>query len=433
MADPRVPSPYYNDPYLADIASNIGKAFSVGNMGKSLVERAQADHLRLESDKLARENASRTRGANLIRTMNPGDDVRELAATGYEGDVPVAQTAGTTLYTIANNANSTTEQRAGAALGDGHVPTKDTAYSAADRELVAARDARDAAQRTAISAGPGYAAVAESRRNHDQELQFKKDTRWDKPENVAPGDANFHLSDDPRFPATAPSGSIPAPKPLPADHLVKIADPNNPTNVSGIFAPTADAIGKPVAPGQPRADHMVLTPDPNHPGQTMYAQATAGLPAPDTKTIDTKEAEANAIAYSALDSIGATGVSPDGHAIMSPEFIALYGAKLPAAKEAAVKARQTNKNPGAAEAAFLDALGVPAGRMFKPSGTPIIGSGPAAMVPRPPGAAAAAPAVAPPVESLPASVAGALKEGVHTTFGNGQTWTKQNGVPVRVK
>lgn len=36
-------------------------------------------------------------------------------------------------------------------------------------------------------------------------------------------------------------------------------------------------------------------------------------------------------------------------------------------------------------------------------------------------------------QTLPPHAAASLKEGVHTTFGNGQVWTLQNGQPVRVK
>lgn len=38
-----------------------------------------------------------------------------------------------------------------------------------------------------------------------------------------------------------------------------------------------------------------------------------------------------------------------------------------------------------------------------------------------------------PAVSLPAAAAAQLKEGVNTTFGNGQTWTLQNGKPAQVK
>jgi hypothetical protein len=34
---------------------------------------------------------------------------------------------------------------------------------------------------------------------------------------------------------------------------------------------------------------------------------------------------------------------------------------------------------------------------------------------------------------LPAEARAQLKEGIHTTFGNGQTWTLQNGNPVQVQ
>lgn len=45
----------------------------------------------------------------------------------------------------------------------------------------------------------------------------------------------------------------------------------------------------------------------------------------------------------------------------------------------------------------------------------------------------AAPAPAAPGQSLDAPPASALKEGINTTFGNGQTWTLRNGQPTRVK
>src|SRR5260221_8584959 len=59
----------------------------------------------------------------------------------------------------------------------------------------------------------------------------------------------------------------------------------------------------------------------------------------------------------------------------------------------------------------------------------ISGKSPAAEGATPTGAgAAAAPAAA-----LPDAARSALKEGVHTTFGNGQVWTLRNGQPERVK
>jgi hypothetical protein len=35
-------------------------------------------------------------------------------------------------------------------------------------------------------------------------------------------------------------------------------------------------------------------------------------------------------------------------------------------------------------------------------------------------------------DQLPAAAASQLKEGTHTTFGNGQVWTKKNGKPERI-
>ena len=411
----------YTDPYMAEIASNIGKAFSADTMGKSVVQRAQAEHLRLQTDKLTRERDARLRGGNLLRqNASP----TELAANGYEGDIPIAQTSGTTLYMRANDPNASTEEKAGAYLGAGHAIGKDSAFSAADRELVAARDARDAKARSDSSAGIGAGAtIAVGRMAEDGRMA----RRFDAPHNTAEGAAvNFNPA-DPRFAGGPVSGSVLAPKPLPADHLVKIADPNNPSNISGLFATTKDAVGKPVAPGHVGADKTVIVEGPD--GKPVYAQASTavanGMPAATARapaTPDTKESEANAIVYSALQSIGATSVNGSTVEI-APDFLAMYGDKLPAAKEAAVLARQKSKNPGAAEAAFLTALGVEPGRMFKPKGTPLIGSGPAAMVPRP---GAAAPAAAPAVTADPL-------EGRTATDGNGNKIMRQHGQWVPVK
>jgi hypothetical protein len=62
----------------------------------------------------------------------------------------------------------------------------------------------------------------------------------------------------------------------------------------------------------------------------------------------------------------------------------------------------------------------------RPDAAAPIGSGPA------PAAPSAKPAAAPaaPASSLPVNL---LKEGVETSFKNGQTWTLKNGKPTQVK
>lgn len=456
MADPRVSNPAYDDPYLAGIASNIGKMFSVGNMGKTIVQRAQAQHYQLQNDKLAMEAAKRSAIAGQFRNANGGPITPQqfdaITADSFEGGMKPSDVAGLTLYRQSNTAQPDSVI-ARSFVGAGHGLNKGEGVSMEDREGIRSRDAANSKAASDSSAGI-HAGATIAAANIAEGGRMAR--RWDAPHNTSEGAAVNYNPADPRFKDGPPSGSVLAPKPLPADHLVKAADPNDPTNVSGVFLSTKNAEGARVAPGRASADKFVESTDAD--GVTTYQPVSPGLPGkaphvtadktvvvegPDGKpvymqaseaikskaaaatarqpaTVDTKEAEANAIAYNALQSIGATMVD-GGTVTMHPDFLAMYGDKLPAAKEAAVKARQTSKNPGAAEAAFLEALGIPAGRMFKPKGTPIVGSGPAAMVPRP-----GAPA------SAPAAVADPL-DGRTATGPNGQKVIRRGGqwVPVQ--
>lgn len=458
MADPRVSNPAYDDPYLAGIASNIGKMFSVGNMGRTIVQRAQAQHYQLQNDKLAMEAAKRSSIAGSFRNSNGApltpQQIDAMTGDAVEGGMKPSDIAGMTLYRQSNTGQPVSAVGR-AFVGAGHAIGKDQGLSVEDREAVAARENNEAARRSSISAGPGYAAVAESRRYHDNELAFKDKTRWDAPIHVAPGSGLILNPGDARTPSDMIAGEVAVPVPAKpsADKFVQSYDPETkqttwrqategipgPPPHADRFVPSTDSDGnttyQPVSPGLPaKADHIgadktVVVEGPD--GKPVYAKAseavkngavatTARPPATKAATSD----EAKRILYNALESIGAVRPNDKGTMEMDPDFVSQFGGNFPAAEEAAMEALKTSKNVGTAQQEILRALKIPEGHTFKPRGTPIIGSGPAALVPRQ-GTVAAPPAA-------PAAVKDPL-EGRTATGPNGQKVMRSGGqwVPVQ--
>ena len=158
-------------------------------------------------------------------------------------------------------------------------------------------------------------------------------------------------------------------------------------------------------------------------------RAGGGRAAAQTKALSKQE-------LGAIDAALADSAGTDLKNIDGPTLTRL---KARSAELALDPASDWHRNPsGAAEAAFAEMGGLEDTR----AGIPFVSS---RFVPKtgPTGAAPALPAVAPPAAApkpqpqaggaLPAAAAARLKEGVTTTFANGQTWMLQGGKPVQVR
>lgn len=350
-----------------------------------------------------------------------------------------------------------------------------------------------------IAAGASRANNADMIRaqndRHAADLDFKGKTRFDAPVHITPGSGLLFNPDDPRPPTGYKPGEVTVPVPAKPsrDHYVESEDPENPgknvyttakDGLPGKARPageryvqstdpvTGETTYQPVSPGlpgkadRPPADRYVKTVDAT--GKTVYALAREGLEAPPAADRFVPSTDANGVTtyqpvapglparadkpvrdpaatakaihdieLQALTDADAVEFNDNGVPIaMKDEFRQLHRANLPAAKQALAAELQATNDGARAAAAYNRVLGIKPGMTFKPKGTPIIGSGPAAMVggdsapPRAGGNPAAAATVS---DSLPPQAAASLKEGAETTFGNGQVWTKQNGAPVRVR
>lgn len=435
MADPT--GSRYSDPYLTEAAGNISKAFSPAKMGEAAVQGAHISVLRQQGAKLQREAAGRSAVSQAFANLH-GREATPEEISGIYSEAAGAGMKGEDLnqFVLGRNANTgqTPSVIARSFAGAGHAIGKDQGVTLEDREGVAARD--DAAKfklgttEAGIHAGATIQAanIAESGRMA---------RRYDAPHNVAPGDAVAFTPGDTRG-FGVPSGGIPAPKPLPP-HNVPQGDavflaPGDPR-----FAGTPN--GSVPAPKPPSAaDHVIIEDPVTHkPVLSKIGDAIANR-----STVTTARPPADmtvgptalsGIIFNAQRAMG--GIGDDKNT--KPEFTKMYGAKLDAAATAAGSVFQKTRDAAAAEKAYRETLGADPGSTFE--GTSMIGrlfgSQPGMTPPAGAPPVSAAPAAAPaPAEAaapaLPETAAATLREGVHTKFGNGQTWTKKDGVPVQV-
>lgn len=452
MMATRAPNPYYDDPNIAAIASNIRKAFVDSNPGQTALYRAHGRLYGLQADELERKARARSGIAGVFRAANGApltpQQVAEIAASGVEGSVDPKDPAQYTLYT-ASNAGQPSSNVARAFVGAGHVIGKDQAVTLEDRELVARRENDEAARRTGISAGATIEAArirdAGEDRRQGKELEFKDKIRWDKPVEVNQGVAVYPNADDPRMKGVAP-GSIPAPKPPAADRFVVVKNEDGTFSYrvaqDGLAAPTP-------ASEKPTADRFVLSENPEVPGTNQYVPVKPNTPGPAIK--DPKPAtppdispdEVMKLERSALADVGAA----DSQWNIDSAFQEQYGDRLPAARQAAAAAYQKSRNAADGQAAYLAALGIAPGskwdakkimRQFgatpsftppKGAASPVAGAvtGGAAPAPAaPPAAVAPAAGVAPPA---PANPAQRVPGQTYQTGRGPMTWTGTGWVP----
>jgi len=220
----RYRSPFYMDPQFAAIGSNLAKAFMPGDAS----EIARGRYYRIKADSAQREFDARRSIADRFRQAQ-GGPMEPNAVAGTTGDAieagNIGDVAKAQLY-YTSNTGQAAPSVARAFVGAGHAIGENQGVTLEDREAVAARADKARMARTAtsasIGAGPGYARVAEDRRQFgerqkfdrekwESERDFKERTRFDKPETVPEGHAVFPNATDPRFTGVE-QGSIPAPR-----------------------------------------------------------------------------------------------------------------------------------------------------------------------------------------------------------------------------
>lgn len=359
----RAVNPYYTDPNIEAIASNIRRAFVDSNPGQTAMQRQHARYYGLQGDEIERRQRARSGMAGVIRAANGAvltpEQVAQISGYGLEGGVDAKDPSQYVLFT-SSNAGQPSSAVARAFVGAGHAIGQNQAVTLEDRELVARRENDAAAQRSAISAGPGYAAVAESKRKNDAEMDFKERTRWDKPVEVSQGAAVYPSPEDKRMPGVAP-GTIPAPKPPAADRFV--VSPNGDGTYS--YRPAADGVAAPM-PSSERTP-LVDAVDPSSPTGVSRQPDKPGTarPAPKEPTpTDISPDEVMKLELPALQSVGAA----DAQWNVDSSFNEQYADKLPAARQAAAAAYQKSRNAADGQAAYLKALGIEPGSKWNSKG-----------------------------------------------------------------
>jgi hypothetical protein len=327
-----VANPYYDDPFLASIASNISRAFIDRNPGQTAAGRAQARLYGLQADELETKRGSRTKIAEQFRQLNgrPPTAAEYAVITGdtIEGGLKPGDIADSNLFYQSNSGQSPSLV-ARAVVGTGKTIGKGEGVTLEDRNELVARDERTKKDVAGIAAGPGYARVAEDRRQHGVDQEWKATTRWDKPATVGDGDAVFPSGEDPRFKGVAP-GSIPAPK---VDKMLPSFDENG----QPVYRKAAEGLRRP-------------------PTATEAAQTKPPRPGDINSPKEVSEAE-----WNILNKLGA--VDSDGK--IDPDFMAEFGDRIPSAL-AAIGAPGTNA--GSAEATYLKALGIEPGSTWSRGG-----------------------------------------------------------------
>lgn len=273
-----VANPYYDDPFLSSIASNISRAFIDRNPGQTAAGRAQARLYGLKADEIESGRAARTRIAAQFRQLNGRSPTPEEYAvmTGdtIEGGIKPGDIAESNLF-YQSNSGQPASNVARAVVGTGKTIGTNQGVTLEDRNEVAKRAEDEAARRSQIAAGPGYAGVAQREREANARLQFDKDNVYSKPVTVNPGDGVFYRPGDPRFPENVPTGSVPVEKNT-ADKFVQSQDENG----KSVWRKATDGIPGP--PDKKTAERMVQSFDEN--GQPVWRLAQDGLPRPLTSS-----------------------------------------------------------------------------------------------------------------------------------------------------
>lgn len=403
-----VANPYYDDPFLSSIASNISRAFIDRNPGQTAAGRAQARLYGLQADELETKRGSRTKIAEQFRRLNgrapTPEEYAVMTGDTIEGGLKPGDIADSNLFYVSNSGQPASNV-ARAVVGTGKTIGTNQGVTLEDRNEVTARAEGEAARRSQIAAGPGYARVAEDSRHNKATEDFRERTRWDAPVKVGDGDAVFPNSDDPRMKGVAP-GTIPAPR-ITTDRLVPSFDENG----QPVYANTKSAEGRRRPPTAAEAAQT----KPPRPGDINSPKEVA-------------DAE-----WNILSKIGAVG--SDG--AIDPDFIAEFGDKMPGAL-AAIGA--PGATAGSAEATYLKALGIEPGSTWarggwlsKPKLNPPKSKIGAAVTSAPPPAGAAPPSAPQQSVAPPPNPADRKAGMVYATPRGPMTWTGTGWVPAGTK
>jgi hypothetical protein len=371
----RYRSPFYMDPQFAQIGSNLAKAFMPGDPS----DIARGRYYRVKADDAERTFKAKGSIADRFRTGG-GAAVEPSAIAGITADSVLAGNVGdvakATLYYNSNTGQPATSV-ARSFVGAGRAIGENQGVTLEDREAVAGRADSARMARTAtsasIGAGPGYARVAEDRRQHGermqwdrekygQEREFKEKTRFDSPHNVGEGVAPYFNPEDPRA-ASVPPGTVPVPKTLPPHntppgHTVDYqpGDPRIPQGAPPsrtLPPPPGEAKRHTLAPGAVMVDN-----DGNVIGEGRPKEPTP---------VDVSQADLDAIEYRALGDLGALKVSGDS-ATIDEQFMQMHAEKIQRARAAMAAVYQRTRNAQEGSLAYMREMGVQTGDRFERGG-----------------------------------------------------------------
>ena len=330
MGDPS--NPYYNDPYLAKLTSNLAGIFVDRNPGLTMAERARAGYYNTEAAAAANKAVGLSRLGALFRadTLDP----REIGATGIESGVPVDQVSGYTRYNKSNMGAPDSEV-ARAFVGSGRALNKGEGVSLGDRENIRASDASNDLNRSTAVANIGAGATIQAANIHEAGADRRQ---FGQPVKVTPGEGVIFAPNDTRV----PTGSAP----------------------NTVIVPV---------PARPTADKFVQSEDPNKPGSNVWRQATDGLPGPVAKApVDPAATPkiVDDIELHSLESIpGAVYTDDNGKATaVNDSFRKMFGPKMAQAAQIASNVYRQTHDSGKAVAAYRNYLGIPPGTSFNEKG-----------------------------------------------------------------
>lgn len=376
-------NPFYRNPAIASIGSNLVRAFTDGSKG--LAEREHARLYGAMADKAERENQAHGAIGNVIRRYTAGSPVAEewltnLYATGLSAGVKPSDVSSMILGLVSNSGRPVQEVSR-AWTGAGHSTNKDQAFDTVDREVVARRENDAALRRASTTAG---IAAGASRANNTDRLQFERDNPTE--DRVKGTALNAYLKDNPGSvgaiflkPDHLPAGATA--NPTPGDPRY----PNGPqTNVKGLppvsVSPGAKVIFAPgdprATPGAPSVSNDKNLPPVNVPagGTTVFApgdpRAAPGAPRihndrPDPTAM---RVSPNDVANIEAEALASLGVWDENKKSVVPAFQKQNGEKMALARERAANALQGGRNAGAAQRVYLETLGIKPGSTVEAPG-----------------------------------------------------------------
>lgn len=362
---------------ISEIGNNLVRAFTPDKNAD--LRRAHAEYYGQQTSKLTRENQAHATVSAALANLKPGqavdpNDLRNAYIGAFNGDVDPDRISKTILG-YSSNTGAEPGIVARAWTGAGHATGKDTAFGIQDRERVAARDDAAALNRTATASG--IAANSHIQGIRENNAFNEAHPQKDRVEGKA---LEGYLKDHP----DSVGGLFFKPTETPEGSTVSYApgDPRGATGQRFLNAkPVVAAPGSSVtySPGDPRAKETPVVANKTLPPFIVPAGADALVPADspyanspkvhnDKSTTDMRVSpkDLDGIEAASLDGIGMWDA---GAKSANADFTAQYGAKMAIAREAAASEYQASRNPGRAQTAYLDALGIkPGSTMDRNSG-----------------------------------------------------------------